>query len=322
MTPLDGRDQQILHRLAQGGWISGASLAAELQISRAALSKRMERLRCGPWGLAITSRHGAGYALEGGLDLLTAAPELAQPELRDIPKLRIVSSCSSTNAVLAQDSHTQTLCTEFQEQGRGRLGRTWVAPYASSLLLSHRHRYSQWPDNLAALSLVLGLALCRWLNHNNIPVRLKWPNDLWLNDKKLAGMLIESRGEALSGCELIVGLGLNVHTRVLADVEQPWTSLAQAGFQAKRADLLRDALACLTQALQAFVTRPLSAQLDDYDQWDALHGRQVQLRDGDTVHKGRNLGITAQGALRLADADGVQRHFAVGDLSLRPQGAA
>lgn len=322
MSSLDERDQHILHRLAPGDWVSGATLADELQISRAALSKRMERLRNGPWGLAIQSRHGAGYALSEGLDLLTTAPDRAQPALQDIPGLRILSSCGSTNALLAQDDQAQTVCTEFQDQGRGRLGRAWVAPYASSLLFSHRHRYPQWPNNLAALSLVLGLALCRWLNQRDIPVRLKWPNDLWLHGQKLAGMLIESRGEALSGCELIIGLGLNVHTRNLVGVEQPWTSLSQAGFQLRRAELLRDALRCMQQALQDFSTRPLSALVADYDRWDALQGQQVQLHDGNTVHRGRNVGITAQGALRLLGADGVEQHFAVGDLSLRAQGAA
>lgn len=319
MTALDARDQLILHRLASGSWVSGALLAEELRISRAALSKRIERLRNGLWGLAIVSRHGAGYALEGGLDLLTTAPEQAQPELVDIPGLSIVPSCSSTNAILAERSHIQSLCAEFQDQGRGRLGRAWIAPYASSLLLSHRHHYPRWPHHLSALSLVLGLALCRWLNQQGIPVRLKWPNDLWLEGKKLAGMLIESRGEALSGCEIIVGLGLNVHTQALAQVDQPWTSLDQAGFSVKRAELLRDALACLKHALLSFEHTPLSRLLQDYDEWDALRGQQVQLRDGEKVYSGQNRGISAQGALRLTNASGQETLFAVGDLSLRPQ---
>lgn len=315
---MDAADQTILHALASGDWVSGSALASDLGLSRTALAKRIAHLQQAPCKLPIHSRHGRGYRLEGGLDLLTQPNGQPQAALQAFKGLKLVQICESTNALLQADPQTQILLAEFQSAGRGRLNRRWQAPFAQSLLLSLRHRYPVWPAHLPSLGLVLGIAVVQALRALDVPARLKWPNDVWLGERKLAGLLVESRGEALSSCELVVGLGLNVHLRQAQDIDQPWTSLRREGLLLRRAELGAALITALQAALEAFPHIPLEQQLEPLGQLDACRDRPILVRDGQSSLEGWHAGFGPQGALRLRTADGAIREFVVGDVSLRP----
>lgn len=322
MSPhIDALDQRILSSLADGEWHSGTELASACNISRAALGKRISKLQNPQWGLDIHSRHGKGYCLPTGLDLLESADGTPHAAFADIPGLQILRSCPSTNQFLSEQRETAVALAEHQEQGRGRRGRHWQAPYAQNILLSVRHRYEHWPDHIASLSLVLGLAVVRLLRSLNIPAGIKWPNDIWLQGRKLGGILIDTRGEASSGCELIVGCGLNVHMRAAEGIDQPWVSLAEAGHSVSRPQLAAQLIRAIQDALNQFGHGEVAAMQDEFSRWDVFANQPVALLDGrDEIH-GTQRGISPHGALRLEAADGRVSEFVVGDLSLRLKGA-
>lgn len=343
---VDDIDQQILGALASGSWVSGAALSESLGLSRAALAKRMARLNNAGLGLAIDRRHGKGYCLHGGIDLLQAADGHVHPALGHLPGLCVLRSCASTNDHLLANPGIRVVLAEHQTAGRGRRGRRWHAPYGHNLLLSLRHRYAHWPTHLPALSLVLGLAVVDVLRRQGVAATIKWPNDIWLEGRKIAGILIDSRGEIGAGCELIIGLGLNVHMRptddvdtgvpaspaqastspsadadpaICGEIDQPWTSLAAAQPHSGwcRAQLAAEVIAAMDAALAAFGAGVPDDLVSTFAAHDALAGCAVQLQDGRQVITGHTRGITPEGALRLAADDGSIVHYVAGDLSLR-----
>src|SRR3546814_7105530 len=99
----------------------------------------------------------------------------------------------------------------MQTAGRGRRGRSWISPFGANLYLSIAWSWPAWPPELSALSLAIGVACAKVIeNHGIADVRLKWPNDLLVDDRKLGGILIEHRGEAGGACRVVVGIGLNL----------------------------------------------------------------------------------------------------------------
>ncbi len=320
-TQIDALDHRILSALADADWHSGTELSSACGISRAALAKRMGKLLHPDLGIDIQSRHGKGYCLPHGLDLLETAAGHPHPALAAIPGLQILRSCDSTSQVLADHPNVDVALAEHQSQGRGRRGRQWTAPYAQNVLLSLRHRYDHWPDHLASLSLVLGLAVVRLLRERGIPAGIKWPNDIWLNGRKIGGILLDTRGEASSGCELIVGCGLNVHMQAAAGIDQPWTSLAAAGFVISRAELAGQLIARIRGELEQFGRGTTAGLQQAFAEWDVFANQPVSLLDGSREINGIQRGISPYGALRLESADGVVEEYLAGDLSLRRRAA-
>lgn len=318
---IDAIDHQILYTLADGEWESGTTLAAACAISRAALAKRIHKLQALDFMPEIQSRHGKGYCLPQGLDLLEDNNGAPRPPLGDIPGLVVLRSCDSTSAVLLSQNEHQVVLAEHQTQGRGRRGRQWQAPYAQNILLSLRYRYPSWPENIASLSLVLGMAVVRLLREQQIPAGIKWPNDIWLDGRKLGGILVDTRGEASSGCELIVGCGLNVHMRAAENIDQPWSSLSDCGYSMSRASLSGKLVNTLQTTLETFGQESLRRLPEEFSQWDVYANQRVVLLDSRQQIEGVQRGITAHGALRLERPDGAIDEFFVGDLSLRKKDA-
>lgn len=322
---LDPAEQRrLLERLADGQWHGGDELAEDFGIGRAALSKRVEQLR--EAGLAIESLAGRGYRLQQRLDLLDQAVmrEAAGAALDGV-KLSLLDWTDSTNAqLLAADSQQdpQLLLAEGQTAGRGRRGRSWIAPYAANLNLSLAWKFADWPPQLPALSLAIGVALWRHLRQLGLqPHQLKWPNDLWLGGAKLAGILIEHRGEVGGPCRVVVGVGLNVY-RPPAEHPQPdqaWTSLDQhlPDFGG-RSRLAGGLAAALIVAVREFAASGLQSFTADFARADLLANQAITVSDAKGERQGIARGIDGQGALRM-EAGGQIRSLYSGEISVRPQ---
>lgn len=312
----------LVDTLADGAWHSGEALAARFGVSRAALAKRVDKLR--EWPLDIESRQGLGYRLARPLERLDAARlQAAVPDLR-VSVLPLVDSTNTRllDADPAQDP--QALLAELQTAGRGRRGRQWISPFGANLYLSIAWSWPSWPRELTALSLAVGVAAARALRGLGLStLRLKWPNDLWVEQRKLGGILIEHRGEAGGACRVVVGLGLNLG---MADaqataVTQPWINLDEALARCGAVPAARNAVA-------AALLRELDALLRDYPQqgfsavsaeWNALDATRdlpVRISHGDSGFDGIARGLDADGALRI-DVDGEIRAVHAGEVSLR-----
>ena len=312
----------LVDALADGEWHSGEDLAALAGITRAALSKRMEKLR--DWQLDIETRTGLGYKLTLPLQRLAAAAlQAAVPGVQ----VRVAAVTDSTNAqLLASNSDTdpQALFAEFQTAGRGRRGREWVSPFGANLYLSLAWSFPQWPRQLTTLSLVVGVACARALREVGLDaVRLKWPNDLHVNGRKLGGILIEHRAEAGGPCRVIIGIGINVAmTGVQAQtVNQPWIGLHEALALHGQPLIERRAFAAallvqLTKTLKIFEQTGFEAFAADWAALDLTRDREVTVQGQNGAYNGIARGVDDQGAL-MVEALGQLQTVHSGEVSLR-----
>lgn len=321
---------ELLRLLADGELHSGEELAAALDISRAAVWKRLRQLE--EWGITLDARAGLGYRLEASMDLLDAAaitsrlPQAARDMLRN---LEVHDSLASTSdrllAVTDLPGGRFDAClAEFQSAGRGRRGRPWVAPFASGLCLSVSWNFRDAPAALGALSLAAGVAALRALARAGIGgSSLKWPNDIVRGDSKLGGILIDLRGEAAGPAYVVVGIGINVRLpraareRLAADGIDA-ADLASLGTPAPaRSELAALLIAELAQALVEFGARGLAAFADEWSKFDALAGRPVRVLQGGQALEGVARGVDGDGAL-LLEAAGRRQRIHSGEVSVRP----
>lgn len=316
---------KLLSVLADGAFHSGSELGRELGISRSAVWKHMQRLQ--ELGLEVYSVKGRGYRLPRGIDLIDADRLYDQLQsagvMARLATLEVAIEVDSTNAqgleALRQGVHTGLYVAEYQHAGRGRRGRQWLSPLASSLCFTLAWRFNTGAAALEGLSLAVGLALQQALTELGIGrVGLKWPNDLLVGDAKLAGILIELSGDAAGECQVAIGVGLNVALpEGLADqIDQPCIDLCALGFGGDRTDLLAALVERLVQVLQRFEAGGFAQLRPDWEAVNVFQGRPVRLVSGAHTFEGVCLGVTDQGGLRLQTESG-QEVFHGGEVSVR-----
>ena len=329
MRGLDER--ALLARLIEGA-VSGDALARETGLTRAAIWKRIAALR--EAGVPIEAQAGRGYRLAVPVDLLDAAviADALPPHARvRLAALDVAWSIESTNTALLQaavpDAGARVLLAERQTGGRGRLGRAWASPLAAHVYLSLARGFGGGLARLGGLSLVAGVAVAQALHGLGFTqVRLKWPNDVVVDDgaqlRKLGGLLVEGGGELAGAARAVVGLGLNVRMPDAAAqaIDQPWCDLTRLAAPAPpptRNAVAAAVLAQLLPALEAFDTDGLAPFLARYDDFDVLAGRDVVLHGAGGIDHGTALGLANDGALRVRLADGRERHVHAGEVSIR-----
>ena len=168
---------------------------------------------------------------------------------------------------------------EAQTAGRGRLGRRWASPFAASLYLSLLWRFDVPLKRMGLLSLAAGAAVVRALRQTGVEqAGVKWPNDIFWRDRKLAGILVELGKTGDSGCYAVVGTGINVQMPAAIDIDQPWIDLA--GILGEDGGVSRNALAArilnqLLPALNAFSQTPPASIIGHWQEYDVLKDRDV-----------------------------------------------
>ena len=309
----------LLNLLKDGRFHSGQDLGAALGISRSAVWKQLQYLEA-ELGLSIHKVRGRGYQLATPLMLLDP---LKIAEMAPGWPVAVFDSIDSTNAeglrAIGQGRSAPFLVlAERQVSGRGRRGRKWVSPFADNLYYSLVLRIDGGMRQLEGLSLVVGLAVMHTLRKVGVAgAGLKWPNDVLVGNKKIAGILLELVGDPADVCHVVLGIGINVNMQAAKEVDQQWTSVRLESGQVCD----RNALAVqLSDQLQAYIQRHqdrgFSALQAEWQEGHLWQGRSVSLIAGTNQIDGVVLGIDNQGALRL-QVDGVEKLFSGGELSLR-----
>ncbi len=312
--------RDVLRLLQDGEFHSGESLGHALGISRAAVWKRLQLLEA-ELGVAIYRVRGRGYRLASSLSLLR--PEMLADEARASGwSFAFFDSLDSTNAEVLRQLAASVpspllIIAESQNAGRGRRGRNWVSPYGENLYYSLGLRIESG-FSLDGLSLTVGLAVRQALLAFEAEASLKWPNDILLGGRKVAGILLELSGEPGGTFQLAIGIGVNVNMlpgRV--EIDQAWISLR--GWGGGLVD--RTALAiCLSRELRHYLGRhEIGGFAGLRDEWEAAHlwqGMDARLLTGGRCTDGRILGVDHLGALRFEVA-GQELQFSGGELSLR-----
>jgi BirA family biotin operon repressor/biotin-[acetyl-CoA-carboxylase] ligase len=208
---------------------------------------------------------------------------------------------------------------ERQTSGRGRRGRNWVSPFGENLYYSLALQVDGGMRQLEGLSLVVGLALLRALRVAGVvSAGLKWPNDVLVDGRKVAGILLELSGDPADVCHVVIGIGVNVNMLVdKGATDQPWTSMrAELGGLVNRNEFVCELSRQLSLYLDLHKARGFAALRDEWQENHLWQGRSVILAMGANPIEGVVLGVDQAGAIRLRVA-GVEQNFSGGELSLR-----
>lgn len=317
------RPYQLLQILCDGQFHSGQKLAEGLGVSRTSIASYIKQFS--EKGLDIYCVKGKGYRLSKPLFLFDReAVAAGYPH-----QVHLLDEVDSTNAWLMarldQLEHGALVCCEYQSAGRGRRGRNWLTPIAGQLAFSLYWQHHGGMEAVMGLSLVVGIVIAKQLRQAGYAdVGVKWPNDLYIQGKKLGGILVEMSGQADGAINLVVGIGLNVSldTALAEQIEQPSADLAQFGKPVRRSELLIDCAQALDRAFTQFSEvglTPFIALWDDYDVF-AEQGVQLTFANQKRV-EGINKGIDTQGNLML-EVDGQLHSFLAGEVSLRAESSS
>lgn len=326
MKAPDGNKLAILNALNQGGFISGQLLGEQLGISRAAVSKHMQSLQA--MGLDIFKVSGKGYSLNNSVGLLeqNKIQQYYQGLNASTAHIEVHPIIDSTNSELMRriaakqilDSGT-VVVAEMQQAGRGRRGRVWQSPFGANLYYSYFWRLDDGLQAAMGMSIAVGLAVYDTLKAlYQLDIELKWPNDIYLNKEKLAGVLVELDGQPQGPCQLVIGIGINLQmpTSYSQQIDQAWTDLSQHSQQIDKNQLVAHLTYHLEQRLAQYSQTGLH---DMYQQWNELNafaGQCVELNTGHRSWRGICEGIDPQGGIRIRQ-DGEVKSYYGGEISLR-----
>ncbi len=322
----------LLNKLQDCEFHSGEDLAKYFELSRSAISNHIRVLS--GLGLEIFSVKGRGYKLAQKIELLSHTRIIENLSLHNQRKkdlIRIENIVTSTNDLVKIASNEQPLplsgfccLAEAQTAGRGRRGRTWVSPYGSSLYFSMLWHFASGYQAMAGLSVMVGVVVNRTLQNLGINgCKLKWPNDVFYNHKKLAGILIEVEGQVGSDACAIIGIGINLQLPSnVQGIEQAFTDTASINEnKVSRNAFASQLIENLWQALPEFEKTGLSTFLNEWKQADLYINQTINLVAGAKITSGICRGIDPNGAilLELKSATGILlKAFHGGEISVRP----
>ncbi|CCN34156.1 bifunctional biotin--[acetyl-CoA-carboxylase] synthetase/biotin operon repressor [Vibrio nigripulchritudo ATCC 27043] len=315
---VDSVKYNIIKQLADGEFHSGEALGEKFGISRAAISKHIKSIQ--ELGLDVYSVQRKGYRLPSPLSLLDEAL-LSSGSQRS---LKVFPVIGSTNQYLLERTHElnsgDACLAEYQSQGRGRRGRQWVSPFGSNLYVSMFWRLEAGMAAAMGLSLVVGVSVVEAFESLGIHgVKLKWPNDLYYQDKKLAGILVEISGQAGAAANLVIGMGLNIAMPDSTEnITQPWTSLGQIlpNENIDRNALASAILTAWERSLNDYEVNGMKGFVERWNRLDNFLDRPVKLIMGPKELKGIAKGIDEQGGILIETENGVET-FIGGEISLR-----
>ncbi|MBA6225750.1 bifunctional biotin--[acetyl-CoA-carboxylase] ligase/biotin operon repressor BirA [Colwellia sp. MB02u-18] len=316
--------EQLIKKLVKGEFLSGQAIGEELGVSRAAISKHISALQ--EMGFDIFSVTGKGYRLAEPIELLNESLIVAElAEQNTSAKVEVHNLIDSTNSYLMrrlpnQNVIGQVCIAEYQSAGRGRRGRQWISPFGSHIYLSMYWYLEQGMSAAMGLSVVAALAVSDAIKAlYQVDVELKWPNDIYFNGVKLAGILIDLEGQAMEPCHCVIGIGLNIKmpAKSAVLVDQPWIDLSSAiGVDIDRNMLAASIIAALHRRLKVHSETGINTMVTQWHAQDFYINKPVALITGEKVTRGICRGINGQGALML-EVNGQVSPVYGGEVSLR-----
>ena len=222
-------------------------------------------------------------------------------------------SIDSTNSYLASTKYStkpQICITREQTKGKGQHGRNWVSQKDGSIIFSMRKSFNEGM-NLNGLSLIAGMAIIKSIEAECqlSGLKIKWPNDIYYGDKKLAGILMENT-HYKSNQLVLVGVGINYQLVDTNEIDEPWVDLSRIlntlpNFQQLTAKIINNILFFL----EDFQINGLSSLLSEWHHYDMLKGVRIKFRESNIELQGQIDGITHQGALKVLTKDGVKELY-------------
>ncbi len=316
---------QALRQLADGRFHSGEDMARAFGRSRATLSEALKRAP--DLGVELFSVRGKGYRLAEPIEFIDLA-EVTRALGAEAPRIRleVVDEIDSTSTRLVERAASGApsgtcLAAEWQNAGRGRRGRSWVSSLGGSLTFSLLWRFERGAGHLGGLSLAAGAAVAHALADCGADrVQVKWPNDVVVDFRKVAGILVETSGEMQGPSIAVVGVGVNYRLpeRVVDRIDQPVIDVAHCtATLPSRSHLLARLLARLAAGLDDFEERGFAGVRETWRSLHAYQGRRVRVvPPRDAPFDAEVLDVAADGALVVSTAGGAV-HLSSAEISLR-----
>jgi len=330
MVPLKNRSNLIslVDLLMDDQFHTGSVLAMKLGITKTAVWKMIQQLK--GYGVQLEAIKGKGYRLIQPLQLLDIdrIKTFLTAQQAIIENIIILTSVDSTNTYLknqlAQQRLPLSIClTEQQTAGRGRLGRSWFSPFGANIYLSLSWKSQQAISELNGLSLIIGVAVIKALKEFGLSegIGIKWPNDIYYQDQKLAGILVEIVAERHSGTQVIIGIGMNVNMlhQQQAPIDKAWTSIEHMTQQYQDRNILVGILlkAIIAELENIQQQHSPAASLAEWKKYDVLYEKAITLSHHGKELSGIGKGINEQGHLLLLMADGALLPCSSGETSIK-----
>ena len=247
-------------------------------------------------------------------DALSPASVATMAQLDVFPEIDSTNAWLMAQPVPATGMH-RVAVADHQTAGRGRGGKRWLSAPGSSLCLSIAHTFRETPDNMAALTLAVGVAAVHALRDAGADgIRLKWPNDIVAGDGKLGGMLAESHYRSEGNPAVVIGIGINLELPpdILASVDPGWAQTPAdltsiLGRRVSKESLYAAMIDHIVDALLTFEQRGFGAFVDTWRRYDWLHGRAITIEQPGGTISGTASGIDGDGALLVQQAAATRR---------------
>lgn len=319
----------ILAEASESGYVSGQALAKGAKISRSAVWKQIRMLR--RFGYGIDSVHGRGYKL-------VRRTNLPVPwELKRILKTSVIGKriiyrdlVDSTQGIALaianknSPSDGTVVIAEEQKGGRGRMKRKWISP-SGGLWLSIIVHPDMHPRNMPVLPFAAALAVREAISRlTQLKVGLKWPNDIMISGRKVAGILLDISAEADTINYAIVGIGINANVdptaiaRSIEDSQEITSLLAESGLEVSRLDLAAHVIEQIEKYLEIARKDGIGAILTEWKKYADMIGKNATISQGNKViHKGIAMDVDSDGSLVLRLANGEKVTVTTGDVRIR-----
>lgn len=328
MLKTTGADEEILRLLRErpSGFLSGEEISRRLKVTRTAIWKRVEQLRSLGYEIKATPR--AGYRLIRSPNLLIPSEVNPLLETKWIGKtIHFFETVDSTNTkayelALRGAREGEVVLAESQKKGRGRLGREWFSPSFSNLYLSVILRPKIPPHQASLITLMAAVATADALRKfSGLDPRIKWPNDVLLNDRKVAGLLNEIHSEADRIHFVILGIGINLNmdaSMVSKEIRTRATSLKkEMGQTISRKEFLKTLLGELETWYEVFLEEGGTTILKAWRDRAQIQGKQVNVTSFGETLRGVAIDVDSDGALILETETGERKRVVAGDVEYR-----
>ena len=290
-------EKQLIRLLNKPGASSGTVLGEALGVSRVAVQKKIQTLIDN--GLPIDAVPGKGYSLDDGIVLLdeqAIESEVAKKE--SLSGIEVLQSVESTNSYLLSKeiklNEARICLAEAQSSGRGRRGNDWQSASYRNVMMSLSWGFDHWPATITGLGLGVALSVVETLNAEcGLDVKIKWPNDLMVESDgchdKLGGILVDVAGESSGACNVVIGLGLNVHQPDWSAENggaYQWQDLAGLGVNVDRNQLCAKLIDALIEMLSGFSVAGFEPMAERWNALSSYANKVIRVGAGDELCSG------------------------------------
>lgn len=317
---------EILTALREGGdYVSGQELCEKLQVSRTAVWKKIKQLQ--EDGYEIEAVPNKGYRILGCPDSIAAEEIESRLKTRwaghPVYYFEEVTSTNQYIKKMAEEGAPEgtLVAADIQTHGKGRSGRVWTTAPKTNIAMSLLLRPKVSPARISMVTLVMGLAVaCACRKLYDLPVGIKWPNDVVVGGKKLCGILTEMSTEMMAVNYVVIGTGINVNvTEFPEEIKNIATSLLlELGKETTRAELMAECMKYFEEFYEKFLqTEDLSLLQEQYNKLLLNRNRGVRVLEPGNEYSGVALGINKDGELLVEKEDGTRTAVYAGEVSVR-----